>query len=311
MPVRGTRTRRQRDANHGNQSLERRAALKKPTTKSVQARYASSLLMGMGPDPIISLAISEFRPIEMYAGFSGGFDSLVNTHWMMANVPGCKVFHANTGIGIERTRQFVRETCARYGWPLVEIRAKEDCGQDYDKMVIERGFPGPGHHYKMFQRLKERCVRKLTARSKAKPRDCVLIATGIRQDESQRRAGYHYSVIDHVGSAMWVNPFYYKPRSWFAAYIKEHNLQRNPVSEMLGMSGECLCGAYAHPGELDLIKMVCPATYDRIKALEQRVFDAGHSWGWESAPPKKCKPKLGKFMPMCVGCEKTAPEACA
>jgi hypothetical protein len=106
-----------------------------------------------------------------------------------------------------------------------------------------------------------------------------------------------------------VNPFYYKSKDWFRSYIDEHGLEQNPVSKVLGMSGECLCGAYAHPGELDLVKIVCPSTYDRIKSLEQRVFDAGHSWGWEQSPPRRCNPKLGRFMPMCVGCEKGVQES--
>ncbi len=272
--------------------------------KDDRARVVSGSLIGAGPEQITAAAICSFSPRKVFVGFSGGFDSLVTTHWMMNHVPGCEVFHANTGIGIERTRRYVRETCERYGWPLTEIRAKEDCGQDYDALVVEHGFPGPGHHYKMFQRLKERCAEKLLARNKAKRSDCVMLATGIRQDESARRSGYHYTVIDFRWSLMWVNPFYYKPRSWFSDYIREHKLEQNPVSLTLGMSGECLCGAYAHPGELALVKIACPETYDRIKALEQRVFDAGHSWGWEQSPPRASKSKAGKFMPMCLGCEK-------
>jgi len=82
-------------------------------------------------------------------------------------------------------------------------------------------------------------------------------------------------------------------------------LQQNPVSEILGMSGECLCGAYAHKGELDLIKMVCPETHKRIIMLEKKVREAGHDWRWEDKPPKKKKDKSKeKFMPFCVGCEK-------
>ncbi len=271
------------------------------------AMTASAELRGCGPEGIVKEAIQLFKPVKVFAGFSGGDDSLVTTHWMMNNVPGCEVFHANTGIGIERTRQFVRETCARYGWPLHEIRAKEDCGQDYDALVIERGFPGPGHHYKMFQRLKERCAEKLLRDAKKKRTDKVMLATGIRQDESLRRAGYHYSVIDLRWSLMWVNPFYYRTKDWFRSYIAEHKIPRNPVSEQLGMSGECLCGAYAHKGELALIKQVCPETHARIIALQEKVFAAGHSWGWEEEPPKKkrCRQVPGQqFMPFCVGCEK-------
>jgi len=74
---------------------------------------------------------------------------------------------------------------------------------------------------------------------------------------------------------------------------------------MLGMSGECLCGAYAHKGEMALIKMVCPSTHARLVALEETVKKK-HGWGWEDQPPKvkKCKATGDMFMPFCVGCEK-------
>ena len=279
--------------------------MRKPRKKDIEAQALSGDLIGGDPARIATAALELAKPVRTFVGFSGGFDSLVTTHWCMNNIPGCEVFHANTGIGIEATRVFVRETCAANGWPLTEIRAKEDCGQDYDAMVTERGFPGPGHHYKMFQRLKERCVEKLLRDSKRGRHDSILLLTGIRQDESDRRAGYHYTLLDWRGNILWANPFYYKTRQWFRAYIDLHGLKQNPVSEILGMSGECLCGAYAHPGELAKVKIVCPETYERIKALEARVREAGHGWGWEDAPPRdRHKQTRQMFMPMCVGCEK-------
>ena len=273
----------------------------KLTARQCAAREMSAQLVNSDPYEITHAALS-LRPVATYVGFSGGFDSLVCTHWCMTHIDGCRVFHANTGIGIEATRDYVRETCATFGWPLVEIRAKEDCGQDYDQLVLEQGFPGPAHHYKMFQRLKERPVRKLVRESKTKRSDLVAIFTGIRQDESARRSGYHYSVIDIVGAALWVNPLYYRARSWFEQYIAEHRLVRNPVSEILGMSGECLCGAFAHRGEKDLIKIACPATHERILRLEEKARAKGWSWGWEESKPKK--PRGSGVMPFCVGCEK-------
>jgi 3'-phosphoadenosine 5'-phosphosulfate sulfotransferase (PAPS reductase)/FAD synthetase len=156
---------------------------------------------------------------------------------MMENVPGCEVFHANTGIGIEATREFVRETCRRYGWPLHEIRAKEDCGIDYREMVLKYGFPAPAHHPKMYQQLKERAVRLLVKRHKQQPRDRVLIATGIHKEESLIRMGYGELNVNFVGSQMWVNHLYWWPKRRFGEYVKAHGLKRNPVSEMLGMSG--------------------------------------------------------------------------
>ncbi len=273
--------------------------------KDILAQKLSAQLENAGPEEIMRVASENFKTSGIFVGFSGGFDSLVTTHWAMNNIEGCEVFHANTGIGIEKTREFVRETCKKNGWPLTEIRAKEDCGQDYDKLVEEYGFPGAGHHYKMFQRLKERPAMKLLRDNKDKRSDNVMLLTGIRKDESKRRAGYKYSVLDFTGNLLWVNPFYYCERSWFSEYIKEHGIEQNPVSKMLGMSGECLCGAYAHKGEMALIKMVCPVTHARLVALEETVKKR-HGWGWEDQPPKvkKCKATGDMFMPFCVGCEK-------
>lgn len=275
-----------------------------PRKKDVLARELSEKLEFSGPLDIVDTALSAFKIDSIFVGFSGGFDSLVTAHWAMNNVSDCKVFHANTGIGIEKTRDFVRETCSKNNWPLVEIKAKEDCGQDYDEMVVERGFPGPAHHYKMFQRLKERPARKLLKDNKTSRNGNVMLLTGIRKDESARRAGYKYSVLDFAGNLLWVNPFYYKSRQWFAEYVKNNGLTENPVSKILGMSGECLCGAYAHRGELELVKMVCRDTYDRITRLEETVKPL-HGWGWEDQPPKGRRIAVSTgFMPFCVGCEK-------
>ena len=265
------------------------------------------------PEDILAEEMSH-RPVAIYAAMSGGDTSLATAHWMMTNVPGCRVFHANTGIGIEATRAFVRETCEKYGWPLDEIRAKEDCGQDYRKMVLQYGFPGPGHHRKMYSRLKERPVRLLVKRAKQKRADKVLIATGIYHDESAVRMGYGDRNINFVGSQMWVNPLYWWPKAKFMGYLADHRIERNPVAEALGMSGECLCGAYAHRGEKALVRVVCPSTAAYLDDLERDVKAAGHEWGWEGKPPLGGAAKRaaasngdrpGVVMPFCPGCEKS------
>lgn len=257
------------------------------------------------PHEIIADALA-YKPRAIYAGYSGGDDSLVSTHWMMNNVPGCRVLHINTGIGIELTRQHVRKTCAQYGWELIEVRAKEDCGQDYREMVLKHGFPGPAMHHRMYARLKERCVRKVVRESKVHRRDKVLIATGIHKEESLIRMGYGDRNINFVGAQMWVNHLYWWPKQRFREYIKEHGLPRSPVSVTLGMSGECLCGAYAHKGEKEMVRVVDPATAEYLDRLEEEVRAAGHNWGWEDGPPNSEKHgRDPSTMPMCRGCEKT------
>lgn len=248
----------------------------------------------------------EYKPVAIFALLSGGNGSLAATHWAMSNVPGCQVAHINTGIGIERTRQFVRDTCEREGWPLTEIRAKEDCGQDYDEIVAKHGFPGPASHQYMYIQLKERAIAELVRRQKTKRSDKVMLLTGICHDDSIRRSGYGGSEITFNGAQMWVNHLYWMGQSWSHHYLNEVGIQRNPVAYELGMSGECLCGAFAAPGELAIIRRVCPATAQRIEALHHRI-KGQHPWGWEDRPPRERDDKatVDMFQPMCRNCLKS------
>ena len=49
------------------------------------------------------------------------------------------VVHVNTGIGVERTREFVREMASYYDLPFLEYKTPED----YDKIVSEHGTYAP------------------------------------------------------------------------------------------------------------------------------------------------------------------------
>jgi 3'-phosphoadenosine 5'-phosphosulfate sulfotransferase (PAPS reductase)/FAD synthetase len=256
------------------------------------------------PAQIVEKALAH-NPVAIFAMFSGGDGSLGTTHWAMNNVPDCEVLHINTGIGIERTRTFVRETCEREGWPLTEMRAKEDCGQDYDEIVSKHGFPGPKSHQYMYARLKERCVELIVRRRKTKRSDKVMLMTGICHDDSVRRSGYGGREVNFKGAQMWVNPMYWAGSSFLHHYVRERDIPRNPVSIELGMSGECMCGAFAQPGELKIVRRVCPATAARIDALQHRISNR-HSWGWEQAPPKdRDTQTIEMFSPMCVNCLKS------
>lgn len=260
------------------------------------------------PLEIVTTAIERYKPVAIRVGFSGGDDSLAVTDWMMNNIPGCQPFHANTGIGIERTRQYVRDYCNRLGWPLTEIRAKEDCGQDYAELVKERGFPGPDHHKKMYDRLKGRAVALMVRRLKTQRADKVLIASGIRHDESLVRMGYAGREINTVGAQVWVNPLYWWTKSQRDAYIVERGLVGNPVTKELGMSGECGCGAFAQPGELKMWRRVDPDFGEYIDRLSDEAMARGFTWAWDGRPPAGGfnKDQVTMFMPMCFGCQKSA-----
>jgi hypothetical protein len=256
------------------------------------------------PQEIVARALA-YKPVAVFAMLSGGDGSLGATHWCMENIPGCEVLHINTGIGIERTRLFVRETCAEQGWRLTEIRAKEDCGQDYDEIVSQHGFPGPATHKFMYARLKERAVRLAVKQRKTKRSDKVMLLTGICHDDSVRRSGYGGTEVNHVGAQMWVNPMYWAGKSFIHQHLRDVGLARNPVAIELGMSGECLCGAFASKGELAIVRRACPATAARIDELRRRISNR-HPWGWEESPPKDRDKQTGEmFSPMCVNCLKS------
>jgi 3'-phosphoadenosine 5'-phosphosulfate sulfotransferase (PAPS reductase)/FAD synthetase len=266
------------------------------------------------PRQIVDAAIAKYDPVAIYVGFSGGNDSRGVVHWMMNNVPGCKPVHFNTGIGIEATRVFVRETCKRFGWDLTEIRALEDCGQDYDVLVREYGFPGPDGHALMYQRLKERAVWELMRRAKnGCPRSAkVMIATGIRHDESAIRMGYAGREVNKYRAQVWANPTYWWSKADRDAYNATSGMPRNPIADQLGMSGECGCGAFAHPGELARWSAVDPTFGQRIIKLQRECLDRGYTWGWEGKPPRGGhNPNQGSLldipqMPLCVNCVKSA-----
>lgn len=233
--------------------------------------------------------------VGVVALFSGGNDSTVLTHIFrdVATHTG----HANTTIGIEQTRQFVRDTSALWGLPLIEKVAPVT----YRDLVLERGFPGPAMHFKMFQRLKERALRMMRAELVKDGRsERVVFIAGRRRSESDRRQ--NVPIDERVGSVIWVSPLAFWTKLDLETYRSMHpSIPRNDVSDVLHMSGECLCGAFARPGELDEIGYWFPEVRDEIVALEADVRAAGHPepfcrWGHGEGKPSS---EVGQLCSSC------------
>lgn len=232
--------------------------------------------------------------------FSGGNDSTVLAHLMRHRVD--HAVHCNTTIGIEATRQFVRDTCKAWNLDLIERTAPTN----YRDLVIERGFPGPAFHYRMYQRLKERPldeVRKELITNSRQQR--VLFIAGRRRDESERRK--NIPLYEKDGSAIWASPIAMwtkEDMTMYRAIMARDGdpVPFNPVTDALGMSGECLCGAFAKPDELDRIEAWYPDTAAEIRQLEADVAAAGHKppfchWGHGQGKPTE---KTGA---MCSSCD--------
>ena len=246
---------------------------------------------------VLAGAVEAYRPVKVFALFSGGHDSLCSAH-LASRSPrfdGC--VHIDTGTGVEETRAFVRATCRGFGWPLFEYRPPVP----YEEIVLRWGFPGPAGHTLIYNRLKERCLRQLSREHKTKRSDLILLATGIRRQESRRRMGY-VEPVQRKDGRVWVAPLLHWSNDDKHASLETHSLPRNPVVEKLCMSGECLCGAFARKGELDEIAFWYPEVAARIRALEARAAAAGVPCRWGQAPAGKVRPVPPPEVGLCWSC---------
>lgn len=242
---------------------------------------------------ILDEAIEEHGLEILFALFSGGHDSLIAAHLVSQYRQFKAAAHIPTTIGIPETRQFVRETCDEQGWPLEEVSGP----RSYRSLVMQYGFPGPGGHLYMYSWLKQRAVRKLVRAHKAQHRDRIGLVTGVRRAESVRRMG-HVEPIYRDGAQVWIAPLIDFTDDDKNAYIGLHQLRRNPVVANLCMSGECLCGAFAHEGELAEIALFYPAVACEIRRLMADAKAAGVHDRWGERPPPKIKQS------MCQQCDR-------
>jgi 3'-phosphoadenosine 5'-phosphosulfate sulfotransferase (PAPS reductase)/FAD synthetase len=251
-------------------------------------------------------AIAEHFQKHTIAGvvilYSGGNDSSVLAHLMRSKAT--HIGHANTTIGIEATRQFVRDQAAEWGMPLLERFPPET----YRELVIKDGFPGPAKHWKMYTRLKERCIEQMQREIITNPhKERVLFLAGRRRAESERRA----AIAEHErkGSRVWVSPLANWSNDHMAEYRAMYAVPVNPVTQDLHMSGECLCGAFAAPGELEMVKFFYPGVADEIESIEAEVAAAGHPhprcrWGWGADEDwRAIERSLDRSGPMCSSCD--------
>ncbi len=256
---------------------------------------------------IIAEGLLTFSPKKVLLLFSGGHDSLCSTYYSAQFLKRLgidfTVYHGNTGIGIEETRQFVRTVCQRYGWALVE--GHPFAGHTYEDLVRKHGFPGPASHKFMYRMLKERPLRHYVThqcKTSSHARENVLLITGIRRSESKIRMGYR-EYYKKEGSRIWCSPIFFWTQEDIDRFMRENELPRNPVKDTICISGECLCGAFAGKEEWFEINRYFPNVAEEIRRLHKIASDNGHPWNWASNPTEYAKNVVRNNMHMCVGCE--------
>ncbi len=245
----------------------------------------------------IRAAIEEHDPVKVFALVSGGYDSTTAAHLSATHGPRVDaIVHVNTGIGVEQTRDHVRRFAVALGLPLIEKFPP----RRYEDLVMQYGFPGPAAHRYMYSWLKERALREVRREAQQGMRRRVVFLTGVRSSESLRRMG-RVEPVKRDGNTVWVAPIRDFTKPDVLTYQARYSLPPNAAVTALGMSGECLCGAFSRPGELDRIAAHFPEVAARIRRLESAAHEAGvksSHWGPQSS--RNIRESVG---PMCSGCQ--------
>lgn len=249
------------------------------------------LIPAREPGAIIEQALKLHNPTKAFVLFSGGKDSSVTLDYLWREhreiVSGA--LHLNTGIGIQSTRDFAREFCEERGIPFHQGFAPiayEDLVRqgwwNVKKRQRENGFPGSAAHLFSYAWLKERALDAFVSMYKNGRNDRVMLLTGVRAEESIRRMGTCVDV-ERDGGKVWVAPLI----DYTARDMQEHrtfySVPMSPASTEIHISGECLCGAFGQPSEIDLIGgLYDDPVVPRIRALEKEMECRGVArckWG--------------------------------
>jgi 3'-phosphoadenosine 5'-phosphosulfate sulfotransferase (PAPS reductase)/FAD synthetase len=257
-----------------------------------------SLVPAIDPDDVIAQARAEYKPISAWCLFSGGHDSTVLAHRCRDQYDG--LCFIDTGTALPGVVEFVEEFAASLGKPLRIMQA----GDAWRKLVLELGgFPGPAGHGRAYTRLKERQIRALVKREKVgkHPHSSVMLLTGKRRAESARRAKTTLG-IDKRGGQLFVNPLIDWTAEDMRAYRAKHQLGESDPTSLIHRSGECNCGAFAEPGEREMLQSLWPGWFDTtIGSLEREAKAAGvKACVWGQRPAGEEPSESG---PLCSSCE--------
>lgn len=285
------------------------------------------------PREILDRAIEEHSPSHVFVLVSGGGDSSLTANITfryldLIRYPGPRsVISLNTLLFADGWDEFLADYVRTAGWdhdPKRLFYTNPDPGF-YEQWVMRFGFPYTRRTHLMMQnRLKLRGVEQLVREHKTHYYDRIMLVTGFRKLESHNRM-VSTQPIQRNGGQVWVNPIFYYRDVDAALELANLDLPDNPYKRLWGVSGDCACGAFARPGELDRVASAFPCLGRRLKKLQDKVVGR-YGWGWDERPPPeirallntkaqmKKKIKEGQtvlgaeyFSPLCAGCKAIKP----
>jgi len=181
---------------------------------------------------------------------SGGRDSVAATHWAMTRGKAEEVVFLHTRTdppdtysAIDATIDWLQEWTDRHDWAFSVSKAP----QQFDEITQDEGAPGPGVHYLMYRRLKDRAI---DAYRQDVDGD-LHCWTGIRRWESDNRM----EVAEPEGERgdgrwYWHAPLVDWTDEQVDDYLDEHDLTPADCVEALGRSCDCWCGCFGDRMEL-------------------------------------------------------------
>lgn len=265
-------------------------------------------------DDIVEKAYDTYKPRKVFALFSGGNDSTVLVDWASRKLLTYRplldaAVHIDTGTALPGVREFVEGFCADRKIPLIVLEA----GDAYERMLLEGyaadglrpgerppGFPGPAGHKYAYVRLKERQIRELVRDHKKQASDHIMLLTGGRRAESQRRTANFSESIQKEGAKVWVAPLIDWLNQDMQDYRDRWNVRQSDVAALIHRSGECNCGAFATPGERKMVCQFFPEFKEWVEGLEAKCRAANAiNCEWGVRPPELVE----SAGPMCSQCQ--------
>lgn len=205
-------------------------------------------------------------PKPVYSLFSGGKDSFA-TASVLGDAGLLKgVVMIDTGIAADTWLQDVMDIVRKQAWYWEVVPTTTR----YEWFVAQYGFPGPAMHGTVMNYLKGRAIRQW---KKKYPGEAL--ASGVRLEESKRRGW------SAVFESQWEGVTIYAPiLNWTTkgvlAFNRERRYQKPRTYLTLGISGDCLCGAFAQTHEPEALREHCPVAAARIAAMQSADT---YKWG--------------------------------
>ncbi len=218
---------------------------------------------------------------EFYALVSGGKDSLsvADIAHRLGVLDG--IIYVDTTIRVAETLEHVKKTAKEQGWPEVTVLKAT---RDYTRFVEKYGFPRAATHTWVFNELKWKPLREFRKETKERK---ICFLSGVRRKESRRRMGTVRRVYrdpsDSTGRMLWAAPLIDWSTPRVLEYLRERGIKISPAYGKIGISGDCLCGAYARSGEAELIAKHYPEVAEQIRKLEESVKHRSEQRTWGNA----------------------------